>query len=186
MTQAGAPAGDARRARSPLRLRAEDAEDLAVISACLQDALVAVRDLAYDPGARVLHAGRQPLPLGGLRSRRQQDGGRSSARCCAVTFDDITAAAYRGFHRGEKDRILWLLAIRLAQDAADAPAGSRRSSSTSPETPGSGSAPRRCVFAPGISATPGRRRGSPATGRWPSRMAVELRNRRVDEAGRDR
>ena len=37
----------------PLRLRAEDAEDLAVLSACLQDALVAVRDLAYDPGAGV-------------------------------------------------------------------------------------------------------------------------------------
>src|SRR5579863_10452389 len=36
-----------------LRLRAEDAEDLAVISACLQDALVAVRDLAYDRDARV-------------------------------------------------------------------------------------------------------------------------------------
>ena len=29
-----------------LKLRAEDADDLAVISACLQDALVAVRDLA--------------------------------------------------------------------------------------------------------------------------------------------
>ena len=29
-----------------LKLRAEDAEDLAVISACLQDALVPVRDLA--------------------------------------------------------------------------------------------------------------------------------------------
>ena len=32
-----------------LKLRAEDTEDLAVISACLQDALVAVRDLAYAP-----------------------------------------------------------------------------------------------------------------------------------------
>src|SRR5260370_7067427 len=35
-----------------LKLRAEDAEDLAVISACLQDALVAVRDLAYAPQER--------------------------------------------------------------------------------------------------------------------------------------
>ena len=32
-----------------LKLRAEDTEDLAVISACLQDALVPVRDLAYVP-----------------------------------------------------------------------------------------------------------------------------------------
>ncbi len=35
-----------------LKLRAEDAEDLAVISACLQDALVAVSDLAYAPEER--------------------------------------------------------------------------------------------------------------------------------------
>ena len=35
-----------------LKLRAEDAEDLAVISACLQDALVPVRDLAYVPEDR--------------------------------------------------------------------------------------------------------------------------------------
>ena len=32
---------------SPFKLRAEDADDLKVISACLQDALVAVRDLAF-------------------------------------------------------------------------------------------------------------------------------------------
>ena len=36
-------------AAKALRLRAEDHEDLAVISACLQDALVTVGDLAYDP-----------------------------------------------------------------------------------------------------------------------------------------
>ena len=37
---------------APLKLRAEDADDLAVISACLQDALVAVRDLAFVPQDR--------------------------------------------------------------------------------------------------------------------------------------
>src|SRR5258708_19457208 len=35
-----------------LTLRAEDAEDLAVISTYLQDALVSVRDLAYDDDNR--------------------------------------------------------------------------------------------------------------------------------------
>src|SRR5436309_7302412 len=49
-----------------LRLRAEDADDLAVISACLQDALVSVRDLAYDPEARsfVFVANRFPCEPG--------------------------------------------------------------------------------------------------------------------------
>ena len=35
--------------KAGLRLRAEDSDDLAVISACLQDSLVPVRDLAYLP-----------------------------------------------------------------------------------------------------------------------------------------
>src|SRR4051812_24018071 len=117
-TPPGAIAGGA----APLRLRAEDAEDLAVISACLQDALVAVRDLAYDPGARVFmlvanrfrwedcHSGSLP-------------GGRFERILCGVSFDNVTAAAYRGFQRAEKDHILCLLAIRLAADAANAAPG---------------------------------------------------------------
>ena len=97
----------------PLRLRAADNEDLAVISACLQDALVAVRDLAYDPGALVfmLVANRfrweDCRPGAGL-------GGPFARTLCGVTFENVTAVAYRGFRRGEKDRILCLLAIRLA------------------------------------------------------------------------
>lgn len=99
-----------------LRLRAEDAEDLAVISACLQDALVAVCDLAYDPDARV-------FALVANRFRwedchpRAGPGGPFERTLCAVTFDNITAAAYRGFRRGEADRFLCLLAIGLAADA---------------------------------------------------------------------
>ena len=37
---------------SPLRLRAEDADDLAVISAVAQDALISVKDLTYDRAER--------------------------------------------------------------------------------------------------------------------------------------
>jgi hypothetical protein len=100
-------AGDAK----GLKLRAEDAEDLAVISACLQDALVAVRDLAYDPAARsfVLVANRFCWEKGGI------DAGRDVAferTLCGITFDEIDGVAYRGFHRTEEDRILSLLAIR--------------------------------------------------------------------------
>ena len=108
----------------PLRLRAEDAEDLAVISACLQDALVAVRDFAYDPGERVfmLVANRfrwEDCHPGGAGAPGAREGGPFERTLCAVTFDNITAAAYRGFHRRDKDRILCLLAMRLAADAAE-------------------------------------------------------------------
>ena len=117
MRQAGAPgatppgaiAGEA----APLRLRAEDEEDLAVISACLQDALVAVGDLTYDPGARVFLLVANRFRWEDCRPGTG-DGGRFARTLCAVTFDNIAAAAYRGFQRGEKDRILCLLAIRLA------------------------------------------------------------------------
>lgn len=39
-------------AARPLRLRAEDAEDLGVLSAATQDAIFLVRDLAFDPRER--------------------------------------------------------------------------------------------------------------------------------------
>jgi hypothetical protein len=95
--------------RTGLRLRAEDAEDLAVISACLQDALVSVRDLAYDRDARsfVLVANR-------FRWEAAGDGSRIpfERTLCALAFEAIEGVAYRGFHRTEEDRILSLLAVR--------------------------------------------------------------------------
>ena len=93
-----------------LRLRAEDGDDLAVISACVQDALVAVRDLAYDPDE-------QSFMLVANRFRWEgcgggKDGNPFERTLCGITFDTVEAVAYRGFHRSEEDRILSLLAIR--------------------------------------------------------------------------
>lgn len=101
----------ARPAASPqgLRLRAEDAEDLAVLSACLQDALVAVRDLAYDEGAGTFVA---------AANRFCWEGGGAGAAApyartlCLIAFEGVTGVAYRGFQRREEERILSLLAIR--------------------------------------------------------------------------
>lgn len=90
-----------------LRLRAEDGEDIAVISACLQDALVAVRDLAYDREAKtfVMVANRFRWEGGG-------DGASFERILCGIAFADIEDVVYRGFHRSEEDRILSLLAIQ--------------------------------------------------------------------------
>ena len=91
-----------------LRLRADDPDDLAVISACLQDALVSVRDLAYDRDAR-----RFLLVVNRFRWEACSDRNKPFERTlCAVVFDAIDSVAYRGFHRSEEDRILSLLAIR--------------------------------------------------------------------------
>jgi hypothetical protein len=97
----------------PLRLRAEDADDLAVIAACLQDALVPVRDLAFDRDARtfilVANRFRWEVP-----PRELTDTSRFERVLCGVAFDEVDAVAYRGFHRNEEDRILSLLTIQPA------------------------------------------------------------------------
>lgn len=92
-----------------LRLRAEDDEDLAVISACLQDALVSVADLAYDRNARnfVLIANRFRWEC-----TAQADGAEFERILCGLSFEGVDSVAYRGFRRTEHDRILALLAIR--------------------------------------------------------------------------
>ena len=97
-----------------LRLRAEDAEDLAVISACLQDALVSVRDLAYDRDARsfVVVANRFRWEGAPGMGPGEVAGTPLERTLCGVVFDEIDGVAYRGFHRSEEDRILSLLAIR--------------------------------------------------------------------------
>jgi hypothetical protein len=104
MVGGGPPEGE-------LRLRAEDAEDLAVISACLQDALVSVRDLAYDRDGRifVLVANRFRWEGGAIGKGARRPFERT---LCGVSFDEIDGVVYRGFHRSEEDRILSLLAIR--------------------------------------------------------------------------
>jgi hypothetical protein len=99
-----------------LRLRAEDAEDLAVVSACLQDALVAIRDLAYVPEDRsflfVANRFRWESRLG------PAPGEAGYQRVlCGVSFSEVTAVSYSGFRRSEDGRILALLAIRAEADA---------------------------------------------------------------------
>jgi hypothetical protein len=99
-----------------LKLRAEDAEDLAVISACLQDALVAVRDLAYVPEERSFlfvanrfrwENGLRPAP-GEIPFERV---------LCGISFSAVAAVSYSGFRRTDDGRILSLLAIRSENEA---------------------------------------------------------------------
>jgi hypothetical protein len=100
-----------------LKLRAEDADDLAVLSACLQDALVAVRDLGYLAELQnfVLVANRFRWESG-LRPLPGEE--RHQRVLCAVTFSTVAGVSYRGFRRSDEDRILCLLAIRSELAAA--------------------------------------------------------------------
>jgi hypothetical protein len=94
-----------------LKLRAEDADDLAVISACVQDALISVRDLTYE---RAEH--RFTLVVNRFRWEGKANGTDGDAvfkrTHAAIVFSGVDGVSYRGFRRSEEDRILSLLAIR--------------------------------------------------------------------------
>ena len=96
-----------------LKLRGEDEEDLAVISAILQDALVAVGEMAYFPDESrfVLVANRfrwEPQPGGDQRLERQLSG---------LRIDGVRAVQRRGFNPRDTERLLVLLAIRAEGEA---------------------------------------------------------------------
>lgn len=98
-----------------LKLRAEDADDLLILSACLQDALVPVRDLAYVPDEQVFIfvANRFRWERG---ARAARPVGERQRVLCAVSIAAVTGASYRGFRRSDEDRILALLAIRIGPE----------------------------------------------------------------------
>lgn len=94
----------------PLRLRAENAEDVAVVSALLQDAVAQTSEITWAPRHR-----RFSLLLNRFRwedvpaAERQ---GRSFERVRAVlAIDDVLSARALGIDPADRDLVLSLLAI---------------------------------------------------------------------------
>jgi len=96
-----------------LRLRAEDADDLAVISACVQDALVSVRDLTFDRSARTFTLVVNRFRWEGRRDPSNNNPTAFERTHAAVTLTGVRSVSYRGFRRNDEDRILALLALRV-------------------------------------------------------------------------
>jgi hypothetical protein len=95
----------------PLKLRGVDEEDLAVISAILQDALVAVGEMAFFPDESrfVLVANRfrwEPPPGGARQSKNLE------RQLAGLRFDGVKSVQRRGFHPQDSERLMVLLAIR--------------------------------------------------------------------------
>jgi hypothetical protein len=95
---------------APLKLRAEDEEDLAVISTILQDAFVAVGEIAWFPEEKrfVLVANRfrwEPPAAGPRDNLERQFSG--------LRIDGVLSVQRRGFHLRDTDRLLVLLALRF-------------------------------------------------------------------------
>ena len=95
-----------------LKLSAVDAEDLGVISAALQDSLVAVRDCAWFQDEK-----RFVLLLN--RFRWEADPGIEAAYSrthSALVFNEVTAVRHHDIPTAEPDRLLELLAVVLEND----------------------------------------------------------------------
>ena len=97
-----------------LKLRAGDSDDLAVISAILQDALVTIGEMVYLP-----EESRFVLVANRFRWEPEASGARKNFErtLSGVCFDGVSAVQRRGFHPREADRILSLLAIRVVSGA---------------------------------------------------------------------
>lgn len=94
----------------PLRLMAGDAEDLGVVSACLQDAVAKLGDFAYLPDERrfAFVANRFLWECVGDRS-----GGVFARVRAGAHFDDVVAAQFQNLRTDAKDAVVELLSMRF-------------------------------------------------------------------------
>ncbi len=98
--------------QKPVRLRAEDVEDLAVMAALLQDARITLREMVFDPEAKSFIAAF-------MRYRRELQADPTSCdglteRRSALRFDCIASVKHRNLDPGDLDRELTLLTVATA------------------------------------------------------------------------
>jgi hypothetical protein len=96
-----------------LRLLAADAQDLSVISAALQDAVLKVGDIRWEPKAR-----RLTLEL----NRFRWEAGRKERVRSGLQLGDVLDVKARRIRREAKTAVLSLLAVRF-EPGAEAPGG---------------------------------------------------------------
>ena len=94
----------------PLRLVAQDAEDLKVVSTLVQDAVLPVTEMTYDPKRR-----RFALMLNRFRwedrSQAEQVGRAYERVRSVLVVEDVRKVQSFGFDRTEKDLVLSLLSM---------------------------------------------------------------------------
>ncbi len=106
---------------SRLKLRAEDQEDLRVIAACLQDALIPLSDIHYVDSERrlILVANRfrwencPDLPEAPTGLADAVECGSYERVKCGILFENITAVRRRGLDQRDRGRILELLTMEI-------------------------------------------------------------------------
>lgn len=125
--------GEKENGQKPLKLRAHDAEDMDVLAALLQDALVPLPDIAYRKrekrfvfvANRFLWSGADAEEPAAPAQAREGDAAFEDAEDpppferanCGVCFDRVTAVRFKGMPAQARDEILSLLTIKTEPSA---------------------------------------------------------------------
>jgi len=99
-------------AETPLKLAAEDADDLAAISALVQDAVLKVSDFAWLPKAR-----RFACVMNRYRWEAGRSGGRGERVRAGLHVEGVSKAQVARIRQDAPDAILSLLAVTFEGEA---------------------------------------------------------------------
>jgi hypothetical protein len=119
------PPAELTRRDRPLRVRAEDNEDLTVVSAYLQDAVVPVSEMTYEAGEKrfALVAGRfrwEVAPDGMPAKGPVEDQETPFERVhTGIRFDGVRGVRTRGIDRRDRGLILNLLKVAYGEGVVD-------------------------------------------------------------------
>jgi hypothetical protein len=94
---------------APLRLLAQDADDLAIISAAMQDAVAKIGDINYEARARLLTI---------AFNRYCWESGGSTRVRSALQLGGVMKVQARKIRRGARDAVLEVLAVTFDEGAA--------------------------------------------------------------------
>ena len=98
-----------------LRLLAEDADDLTVLSAALQDAVARLGDVAFDKRTRT-------FTLALNRFRWEMEGASERVRA-ALQFGGVEAVKSRDLNRGDADAVIAILSLDFEPRGEEDPGG---------------------------------------------------------------
>ena len=99
---------------APLKLLAQDADDLAVVSAALQDAVAKIGDIRWDASSRT-------LTLACNRFRWESGAKKGERIRSALQLGDVTGVQARKLRRDAKGAVVELLSV--AFEPGEAPGG---------------------------------------------------------------
>ena len=118
---------------SALRLLAQDAEDLKVVSSALQDAVGTIGDLVYEAGARRLTV---------TVNRYRWEGEARERVRSALQIGSVLSVQARRLRRGAKSAVIELLAVDF--EPGEAPGGRHSPEVCRGRGPEGGCGMRRC------------------------------------------